>query len=269
MLYKKNENLKILNHNSNAIAFDLGNGQVMVNATQMAKEFGKKPVDWLRFEQSKRYIDALSVVRNHTTADLVRVKQGGTNQGTWFHEDVAIEFARWLSPEFGIWCNDRVKELLLNGNKARPIEKKGTYVENQIFINKLGLYSAKGYYSNGKLYFAINDVIRFTEMNVTASYLVNKFSGAIKVLDGNQSKWFADLDWYEKFMNYYQHKITFDELSHIYRDLFNIEKNNSSDTPYTYFFTDAEMLQIIKLANRFGKPKLQSELIDKLMGGRR
>ena len=30
-------------------------------------------------------------------------------------EDVALEFARWLSPEFAIWCNDRVKELLVNG----------------------------------------------------------------------------------------------------------------------------------------------------------
>ena len=31
------------------------------------------------------------------------------------HEDVAMEFARWLSPEFAIWCNDRIKELLLTG----------------------------------------------------------------------------------------------------------------------------------------------------------
>lgn len=31
------------------------------------------------------------------------------------HEDVALEFARWLSPAFAIWCNDRIKELLLTG----------------------------------------------------------------------------------------------------------------------------------------------------------
>lgn len=31
------------------------------------------------------------------------------------HEDVALEFARWLSPAFAIWCNDRIKELLMNG----------------------------------------------------------------------------------------------------------------------------------------------------------
>lgn len=31
------------------------------------------------------------------------------------HEDVALEFARWLSPAFAIWCNDRIKELLTTG----------------------------------------------------------------------------------------------------------------------------------------------------------
>lgn len=31
------------------------------------------------------------------------------------HEDVALEFARWLSPEFAIWCNDRIKDLFRQG----------------------------------------------------------------------------------------------------------------------------------------------------------
>ena len=34
------------------------------------------------------------------------------------HEDVALEFARWLSPSFAIWCNDRIKELLKYGMTA-------------------------------------------------------------------------------------------------------------------------------------------------------
>jgi phage antirepressor YoqD-like protein len=31
------------------------------------------------------------------------------------HEDVAMEFARWLSPKFAIWTNDRIKELMREG----------------------------------------------------------------------------------------------------------------------------------------------------------
>jgi phage antirepressor YoqD-like protein len=63
-------------------------------------------------------MDALSVVRkSHNT--MVYTKRGNfsddTEQGTWFHRDVALEFARWLSPVFAIWCNDRIYELLTTG----------------------------------------------------------------------------------------------------------------------------------------------------------
>lgn len=108
---------KVFSYKGSAITFNK-NGAVMVNATEMAKPFGKRPVDWLQNQQSKEFIKALAEVRNSTTVDLVRVTKGGNdknNQGTWMHEDVALEFARWLSPAFAIWCNDRIKELLTTG----------------------------------------------------------------------------------------------------------------------------------------------------------
>ena len=86
---------------------------VRVNATQMAKPFGKTPKDWLRTDAAKEFIATLSAVRQICLTGLVIKKQGGNGeQGTWMHEDVALEFARWLSPKFAIWCNDRIKELL-------------------------------------------------------------------------------------------------------------------------------------------------------------
>lgn len=100
------------------IAFSQGDN-VMVNATQMAKKFGKKVNDWLKTQQTKDFLDALTVARKIATADFqpITIVQGGTpaNQGTWMHEDVAMEFARWLSPKFAIWCNDRIKELARTG----------------------------------------------------------------------------------------------------------------------------------------------------------
>ena len=98
-----------------SISFNLSGNGTMINATEMAKAFGKRPVDWLRFDQSKNFIKVLSKVRNHTLEELVYVVKGGNHPGTWMHEDVAIEFARWLNPLFGIWCNDKVKELMING----------------------------------------------------------------------------------------------------------------------------------------------------------
>ena len=43
---------------------------------------------------------------------MEHLKNGG---GTWFHEDVALVSAQWLSPDFYLWCNDRIKELIKNG----------------------------------------------------------------------------------------------------------------------------------------------------------
>ena len=97
------------------------NGEnVMVNATQMAKAFGKQPNDWLKTEQAQRIINAIAETKIFGSVEnqLVKVVKGGNNleeQGTWMHEDVALVFAQWLSPEFYIWCNDRIKELIKNG----------------------------------------------------------------------------------------------------------------------------------------------------------
>lgn len=104
---------QIFQYHGNPISFHKGDN-LMVNATQMAKPFNKSPKDFLKTEQSKRFIEALSEVKKILSSDLVKVTYGN-NGGTWMHEDVALEFARWLSPAFAIWCNDRIKELLMNG----------------------------------------------------------------------------------------------------------------------------------------------------------
>lgn len=110
-----NKTNEVFNYNGTDITFQLGDGNVMVNATQMAKPFGKTPKDWLRTEQSERLVNAISGRIKRLPADLVTVTNGGNNYGTWMHEDVAMFFAQWLSPEFYLWCNDRIKELLKTG----------------------------------------------------------------------------------------------------------------------------------------------------------
>ena len=109
---------QIFQYNGSPITFQKGDS-VMVNATQMAKSFGKRATHWLSNQQSKDFINALSGVRNLTPSDLVKVTNGDGGC-TWMHEDVALEFARWLSPSFAIWCNDRIKELLTTGSTSVP-----------------------------------------------------------------------------------------------------------------------------------------------------
>lgn len=111
---KNMNNPVVYDYKGSQISFSLGEN-VMANATEMAKPFGKQPIDWLKTNQSKDYIETFSKLKIISLADLVQVIKGGNNPGTWMHEDVALEFARWLSPAFAIWCNDRIKELLKTG----------------------------------------------------------------------------------------------------------------------------------------------------------
>lgn len=90
---------------------------VKVNATEMAKPFGKRPIDWLRLPSTVGFLKDLSEVRE-SHSDVIETVRGGDTGGgaTWMNRDVAIEFSRWLSNKFGIWCNDKILELLDKGS---------------------------------------------------------------------------------------------------------------------------------------------------------
>jgi phage antirepressor YoqD-like protein len=111
----KENQIQIFQYNGSPITFN-SSDSVMVNATEMAKPFGKSANHWLRNKSTEEFITELARLRICNPTDLVQVTNGGNgDQGTWMHEDVAMEFARWLSPAFAIWCNDRIKELLTKG----------------------------------------------------------------------------------------------------------------------------------------------------------
>lgn len=94
------------------IAFDFNNGALMVNATEMAKPFGKKATHFLRLDSTEQYIDALK--KRVAISQLVKVVHGDRG-GTWFHQKIALRFAQWLSPEFAIWVDEKIEELLTKG----------------------------------------------------------------------------------------------------------------------------------------------------------
>lgn len=112
---------RVYQYNGSPITFQLGEA-TMVNATEMAKPFGKRPTDWLRLPSTQDFLAKLAEVRKSHNGFVTTIRGGNDRsaQGTWLHEDVALEFARWLSPSFAIWCNDRIKELMRHGITAMP-----------------------------------------------------------------------------------------------------------------------------------------------------
>jgi hypothetical protein len=89
-----------------------------VNLTQIAKANGVEVSNWARLDSTKAYLGALESDLHINRSQLLIVKKGNSKdfvQGTWAHPLLALNFGRWISPEFAIWCDLHIKTLLETG----------------------------------------------------------------------------------------------------------------------------------------------------------
>lgn len=138
----------------NSIEFKMVDGVVYANANKMASGFGgsKKLADWKRSENTKRYIEALE---KHMENSHMLIKSEKTNieygGGTWIHEKLILNFARYLNVEFELWCDEQIATLLREGEVSinpkqsllLSIIQSQTEVERAIALNKYELEYVK------------------------------------------------------------------------------------------------------------------------------
>ena len=92
------ETSKTFSYNGNEVLFDIKD-DVMVNATQLAKIYGKRPNDYLSLPATNQLINAITRKYGISENQLVISKAGSSHNGggTWMHEDVVLEFLSTLS----------------------------------------------------------------------------------------------------------------------------------------------------------------------------
>lgn len=88
------------------------------NATEAAARFGKRPVDWIKQDETRAYMSALSSVLKCDPGSLLATKRGRHDGGTWMHPKLAVAFARWLNVEFSVWCDLQIDAIIRNGIRA-------------------------------------------------------------------------------------------------------------------------------------------------------
>ena len=79
-------------------------------------------LDYKQLQKLMKEIGLISVKRGN----LKGSKNGKSIQGTWLHRDLAVEYARWLDPEFSIWISQKIFELVNDGvswNEIRATTK--------------------------------------------------------------------------------------------------------------------------------------------------
>ncbi len=115
--------MQIFDYKGAGVTFKTVDGIVMINATEMAKPFGKQPADFLKLKSTKEFIQVLENQRseNSLSADgqVLKVVNGGFDFGTWMHEDLATYFAMWLAPAFGLWVVQTINEYMQKGVISR------------------------------------------------------------------------------------------------------------------------------------------------------
>lgn len=83
------------------------------NATEAAKRYGKRPVDWLNLDETKEYLAALQeCISNCEPKSLLETKRGRRNSGTWMHPKLAVPFARWLNVRFAVWADAKIDAII-------------------------------------------------------------------------------------------------------------------------------------------------------------
>ncbi len=98
------------------------NGIVYVNLTEVAKAFPNKNLTQIvNSQEIKDYCESLSKLQNYSLADLLIVKRGGNDNGTWAHQKVALRVAQKLSPDFAVMVDTWIEKLLTEGKvELRP-----------------------------------------------------------------------------------------------------------------------------------------------------
>lgn len=109
---------KVFSFNGNEVTMRLQDGTVYVNLTEFAKPFpGKNLSTIINSQEIKDYCKALTEIKNFSSVDLLIVSKGGdvSKQGTWAHQKVALRVAQKLSPDFAVWVDTKIEELLTTG----------------------------------------------------------------------------------------------------------------------------------------------------------
>jgi hypothetical protein len=70
--------------------------------------------NWRRSANTSRYIKGLQSYANFTEEELITTL-AGSHSGTWIHEKLILNFARYVSIDFELWCDDVIRKVLEDG----------------------------------------------------------------------------------------------------------------------------------------------------------
>lgn len=109
-------NIQVFKYDDVEIEFDFRQGKnMMVNATEMAKVFGKDLYQFTKSDHAKSFMESClkpafaGLLGVKSESDLIISTQ---KSGTWMHRVLALKFAAWLNSDFEVWVYLTIDKML-------------------------------------------------------------------------------------------------------------------------------------------------------------
>jgi len=127
-----------INYEGQAVRF---NAEGWLHATEIAERFDKRPNDWLSLPSTIEYLEALNrrTVTGLSGNAWSMTKRGGKNQGTWLHPKLAVAFARWLSVDFAVWCDEQIDALVRGESKPWASARREAAIGHKAVCDAIAL----------------------------------------------------------------------------------------------------------------------------------
>lgn len=116
---------KVFRYNDIDVSFEYFGGNIMANVTQMFRIGNARLDHWKESENTKRYMEAITRNSGISENQLIITRPGSSlvGGGTWIHERLVLNAARYISVEFEIQCDLWLAELHRTGTVSlNPVE---------------------------------------------------------------------------------------------------------------------------------------------------
>lgn len=118
------QSLVTLDYNGSVIRID----DEKLNLTDMWRAAGgpenREPYNWARFEGAA-FIEAVAMNLNLSETQVL-ISKRGKNGGTSAHWQIGLAYAKYLSPEFHMWCNTVVRDRMENKPAQQDLSDPAT-----------------------------------------------------------------------------------------------------------------------------------------------
>ena len=124
------DEVTVFEYSGHQFTMKMTDGRYMVNATEMARPFEKRPTTWLKLAETVKLRQALTADGICRDTEGQVLSSRGPFGATWLEIHLCIQFAQWLSPEFATWCSRKLVSLMKDStieHTAKPRKPKTAY----------------------------------------------------------------------------------------------------------------------------------------------